>query len=209
MSTAQTPATSLENKRLTVSDLITIGVFSALYFTIVGVCALASMAIFGVVGNLLLPALAALLSGPVFMLMVARVHRFGAITIMGTILALFLFISGHFAISLITGIVFPLIGDAVARISAYRNRLTLICGYVIFSFGCTGPILPLWMMKDAYIANLGRKGKDSAYINTLFSAVNTTSLVIVLIATVVGAVLGALFGLRLMRRHFAKAGVLA
>lgn len=56
--------------RLTVADLINVGVFGAVYFALVGVAALASMAVFGVAGNILLPAIAAVLAGPVFMLMV-------------------------------------------------------------------------------------------------------------------------------------------
>ena len=122
-------------------DYINIGVFSALYFVIVALCALVSNIIFGVAGNLLLPAFAALLAGPVFMLLNARVRAFGAITTMGVVLGLFLFVSGHFATSLITGIAFPLLGDLVARLGAYRNKAALLGGYVLFSFGCAGPIL--------------------------------------------------------------------
>ena len=49
--------------RLTVADLINVGVFGAVYFALVGVAALASMAVFGVAGNILLPAIAAVLAG--------------------------------------------------------------------------------------------------------------------------------------------------
>ena len=79
--------------------------------------------------------------------------------------------------------------------------------YVLVSFGCTGPILPLWMMKDAYIASLERKGKDAAYIDALFGAVNGTTFVVAMVAIVIGALVGGLFGMRLMRRHFLKAAV--
>ena len=193
--------------RLTVADLINVGVFGAVYFALVGVAALASMAVFGVAGNILLPAIAAVLAGPVFMLMVARVRRFGAITLMGLMLGLFLFVSGHFATSLVTAIVFPLAADCIARFGAWRRTWELMLSYVVFSFGCTGPILPLWMMKDAYIASLERKGKDAAYIDALFGAVNGTTFVVAMVAIVIGALVGGLFGMRLMRRHFLKAAV--
>ena len=109
--------------RLTVADLINVGVFGAVYFALVGVAALASMAVFGVAGNILLPAIAAVLAGPVFMLMVARVRRFGAITLMGLMLGLFLFVSGHFATSLVTAIVFPLAADCIARFGGMASPM--------------------------------------------------------------------------------------
>lgn len=120
------PTAQDAKRRLAVPDYINIGVFSALYFVIVALCALVSNIIFGVAGNLLLPAFAALLAGPVFMLLNARVRAFGAITTMGVVLGLFLFVSGHFATSLITGIAFPLLGDLVARLGAYRNKAALL-----------------------------------------------------------------------------------
>ena len=175
--------------RLTVADLINVGVFGAVYFALVGVAALASMAVFGVAGNILLPAIAAVLAGPVLML------------------GLSLFVSGHFATSLVTAIVFPLAADCIARFGAWRRPWALMLSYVVFSFGCTGPILPLWMMKDAYIASLERKGKDAAYIDALFGAVNGTTFVVAMVAIVIGALVGGLFGMRLMRRHFLKAAV--
>lgn len=201
------PTAQDAKRRLAVPDYINIGVFSALYFVIVALCALVSNIIFGVAGNLLLPAFAALLAGPVFMLFNARVRAFGAITTMGVVLGLFLFVSGHFATSLITGIAFPLLGDLVARLGAYRNKTALLGGYVLFSFGCVGPILPIWLMKGAYIASLERKGKDSAYIASLFDHVNTATFAGAMFAIVIGALAGGVFGLALLRRHFAKAGV--
>ena len=78
---------------------------------------------------------------------------------------------------------------------------------MLFSFGCVGPILPIWLMKGAYIASLERKGKDSAYIASLFDHVNTATFAGAMFAIVIGALAGGVFGLALLRRHFAKAGV--
>ena len=43
----------------------------------------------------------------------------------------------------------------------------------MFCYGLTGPILPLWFMKDAYVASLQARGKDSSYIDGVFAHVNT------------------------------------
>ena len=124
------PTAQDTKRRLAVPDYINIGVFSALYFMIVALCALVSNIIFGVAGNLLLPAFAALLAGPVFMLLNARVRAFGATTTMGMVLGLFLFVSGHFATSLVTGIVFPLLGNTTAT-SVILNAVWIWNDYLL------------------------------------------------------------------------------
>lgn len=204
----QQTTTATRSNRFAVADLITTGVFTAIYFVIVAVAALFCNVVLTVAGNLFLPAIAALLAGPVYMLLAARVRTFGPITVMGVVLGLFLVCSGHFALSLVTSAVFPCLADLIAKAGAYRNTAAMLASYVVFSFGCLGPILPLWMMKDAYVASLERKGKDAAYIDLVFSHVNGAMFGVTIAAVVVCALIGGAFGLRMMTRHFEKAGVL-
>ena len=201
-----TPAPRPRRARLSVPDLVTIGVFTALYFVCVTVATFACAVVAGF-GSVFLPAVAALVSGPVFMLMVARIGRFGGITVMGAVLGLFLFVSGHFILSFVTSLVFPVLADLVARLGRYRNRALLLVSYVVFGYGLTGPILPLWFMKDAYVASLEARGKDAAYIADLFAPIDAGSFVAAMAAIAVCGVLGGWFGLRLCAKHFAKAGL--
>ena len=71
-----------KSNKLTVPDLISVGVFTALYFVLVTVATFACVLLPGV-GNILLPAVAALISGSVYMLLAAKLQKFGGITIMG------------------------------------------------------------------------------------------------------------------------------
>lgn len=89
-----------KNNKLTIPDLISIGVFTALYFVLIAIATFASAALVPGFSNVLLPGVAALISGCVYMLMVAKVPHIGAITVMGTVIGLFLFVSGHFASAL-------------------------------------------------------------------------------------------------------------
>ena len=75
----------------------------------------------------------------------------------------------------------------------------------MFCYGLTGPILPLWFMKDAYVASLQARGKDSSYIDGVFAHVNTGTFFIAMIVVLVCALLGGWFGLK---KHFAKTGII-
>lgn len=197
-----------QKKKLSTPDLINIGVYSALYFVLVTVATFASSLLLPGFSNVFLPGIAALISGSVYMLMVAKVPHFGGITIMGTVMGLFLFISGHFAVSLVIGIGCSVLADAIASIGKYKKKRNILLSYIVFSFNLTGPVLPLWLMKDAYVASLVAKGKDTAYIENLFANINTTTLWICLIATALFALIGGLFGEKMMKKHFVKAGII-
>ena len=199
---------SITPNKLTVPDLISVGVFTALYFVFVTVATFTCALLPGV-GNIVLPALAALISGSVYMLLAAKLQKFGGITIMGLVMGLFFFVSGHFVLSFAANIVCGLLADLIAARGKFRSKKLLLVSYVVFSYGLTGPILPLWFMKDAYIANLTARGKDAAYIDTLFAPINNGSFVAAMAAILVCAVLGGLFGQRMMKKHFEKAGIVA
>lgn len=199
---------SITPNKLTVPDLISVGVFTALYFVLVTVATFTCALLPGV-GNIVLPALAALISGSVYMLLAAKLQKFGGITIMGLVMGLFFFVSGHFVLSFATNIVCGLLADLIAVRGKFRSKKLLLVSYVVFSYGLIGPILPLWFMKDAYIANLTARGKDAAYIDTLFAPINNGSFVAAMAAILVCAVLGGLFGQRMMKKHFEKAGIVA
>lgn len=198
----------MKNNRLSIPELISIGVFTALYFVLVTIATFASAAVLPGFSNVLLPGIAALISGCVYMLMVAKVQHFGAITVMGTVIGLFLFVSGHFVVSLIIGVACSVVADLIAQAGKYKNKAGILLSYIVFSYGLTGPVLPLWLMKDAYVESLLAKGKDASYIDSVFAHINTTTLWICIAATLVLSIIGGLFGQKMMKKHFKKAGII-
>lgn len=196
----------MKENKLNVSDLVNTGVYTAIYFMLVFVATLLSSLLPGL-SNVFLPALAALISGAVYMLFVAKVGKFGGITIMGCVMGIFFFVSGHFVLSFAANIIFGVIADLAASIGKYKNKTYLLLSYVLFSYGLTGPILPLWFMKDAYVANLEARGKSALYIANVFGYINTTSFFICIISILVCGIIGGLFGMKLVKKHFVKAGI--
>lgn len=195
--------------KLTVPDLISTGVFTALYFVLVTVATFSSAVIFPGFNNVVLPAFCALISGSVYMLLVAKVQKFGAITVMGVVMGLFFLVSGHFIVSFATNIVMGIAADFIAKAGKYKSKQGILASYVVFSYGLFGPVLPMWFMKDAYVANLEARGKDAAYIADLFANMNYATFGIAVAATLLCALIGGWFGQKMIQKHFVKAGIVA
>ena len=195
--------------KLTVPDLISTGVFTALYFVLVAVATFSSVVIFPGFNNVVLPAFCALISGSVYMLLVAKVQKFGAISIMGIVMGVFFMTSGHFIVSFAANIVMGIVAHFVAKAGDYKSKNGILASYVIFSYGLFGPVLPMWFMKDAYVANLEARGKDASYISDLFANINQATFGIAVAATLICALIGGWFGQKMIKKHFVKAGIVS
>lgn len=195
--------------KLTVPDLISTGVFTALYFVLVAVATFSSVVIFPGFNNVVQPAFCALISGSVYMLLVAKVQKFGAISIMGIVMGVFFMTSGHFIVSFAANIVMGIVADFVAKAGDYKSKNGILASYVIFSYGLFGPVLPMWFMKDAYVANLEARGKDASYISDLFANINQATFGIAVAATLICALIGGWFGQKMIKKHFVKAGIVS
>ena len=194
-------------KNLEISDLISIGVFSALYFVMVAIATFASAFLFGGYAYVLLPAFAALIAGSVYMLMVAKVHKFGAISMMGIVMGVYFFVSGHFVVSFAANIVFGILADFIAKAFDYKNKKGILLSYIVFSYGCTGPVLPMWFLQNQYKANLVARGKSAEYIAQMFANINPTTFIICIVSIFICAFVGGIFGQIMMKKHFVKAGI--
>lgn len=193
--------------KLTIPDLISIGVFTALYFVLVTIATFSSALLFPGFNNVVLPAFCALISGCVYMLLVAKLQKFGGISVMGIVMGLFFMTSGHFIISFAANIVMGIVADFVAKAGNYKSKKGLLLSYVLFSYGLFGPIIPMWFMKDAYVANLEARGKDATYIAELFANINMGTFILAVVLTLVCALIGGWFGQKMIKKHFVKAGI--
>ena len=193
--------------KLTIPDLISIGVFTALYFVLVTIATFSSALLFPGFNNVVLPAFCALISGCVYMLLVAKLQKFGGISVMGIVMGLFFMTSGHFIISFAANIVMGIVADFVAKAGNYKSKKGLLLSYVLFSYGLFGPIIPMWFMKDAYVANLEARGKNATYIAELFANINMGTFILAVVLTLVCALIGGWFGQKMIKKHFVKAGI--
>lgn len=191
-----------------IKDFISVGVYTALYFIMVAISALIVVFIIPGYSYVFIPVISALLTGTIFMLMVAKVPRFGAITIMGSIMGIFFFIMGRFPGALVICILIALTSDAFAFLFKYKSKIGLLLSFIIFSFSTIGPVIPLFIFPNIYAEQLASVGKDASYISSAFADISQNTFYILIIGILIAALVGGLFGQRMMKKHFEKAGII-
>lgn len=196
-------------EQLKIKDIMTTGAFAALYFMCVGLGTLIGI-FFDKSGNMLYaPAFAAVLGATVYYLLIAKLQKFGPVTLLGVIMGLFFFLTGHFFAAMFPALIFGVLADVVASLGKYRSKTMNIISYCIFSFVNSGPIILMWVVKDAYVKSLLARGKDMAYIERVMYDF-TLGHVSWFVATVVlGAIVGSLFAHQLIKKHFITSGMLS
>lgn len=193
-------------KMLKGRDLITIGIFSAIYFVINFIFML--MSGLHPVLWILMPVLISLFAGIPFMLMCARVQKTGAVLLMGLITGLIYFVTGQFTvIILITFVIGCGLGEAVRALSRFGSFRGNALAYVCFSLGMTGSPLPIWLMRESFLAQISEQGMPESYVTTLEAVSSPAMLAVLFAAPVIGAVIGSLIAKGMFRKHFAKAGI--
>ena len=188
-------------KKLKVQDLIAVGIYTAIYFLLMSVCLLILRFVIPGFHNLFIPAVTALFSGIIYLILLNKVPKFGAITIMGTVVGLF-FDFRTFSIGLLPNMICALAADLIQYKTKLKGNVRVLASYIVFSFGLMGPILPLWFMKNAYIDSLVARGKDETYIAGVFAHTSNLMLGLCALAVLIGAVAGLGIGSRLMEKHF-------
>lgn len=187
-------------------ELITIGIFSAIYFVINFIFMLLS----GLhpILWILMPALIALFSGIPFMLMCAKVQKPGAVLLMGLITGLIYFVTGQFTIVILVSFVIACVLGEVTRVfSKYNSFKGNALAFIFFSLGMTGSPLPVWLMRDSFIAQITEQGMPDSYISALKAVSSPAMLVVMFVAPIICALIGSLITKNMFTKHFAKAGI--
>ncbi|MDR1541779.1 MAG: MptD family putative ECF transporter S component [Clostridiales bacterium] len=198
-------ATAIRRK-LKGKDLITIGIFSAIYFVINFVFML--MGGFHPIMWVLMPGLIALFTGIPFMLMAAKVQKPGAVFLMGLIVGLIYFITGQFTVMiLITFVIACGAAELVRHIAKHGSSKGNTAAFVCFSLGMVGLPLPIWLMRDSFLAQIAEQGIPAVYISALEALISPVMFAVLFAAPIVGAMIGTFITRSLFKKHFEKAGI--
>ena len=193
-------------KQLKMHELIFTGVYTAIYFLIVSIVKVVLKFTVPVFDSLFLPAVAAIFSGIIYLLLLQKVPRLGGISVMGSVFGLLFLVTGHFPLSVVPSFVCAILADLIQYKWKASEKLRTMVSYIVFSFGLIGPLLPLWFMKNAYVDSLVRRGKDAAYIEYVFAPITTVSLIVCVLSIIIGSIAGIYFGRKLIAKHFQTKG---
>ncbi|AVQ38468.1 hypothetical protein C7M56_07140 [Clostridium botulinum] len=195
-----------EANKLQIKDLVTIGIFSAIYFVvnlIVMVCGGISPIIW-----IFMPAIIGLLCGVIFMLMTAKVQKFGSILIMSIITALIYFATGQFTVVLLVSFaIVSIIAEFIRRGFGYKSFTGNLIAYAIFSLGMTGSPLPIWLFGDSFLKSIMEQGMSASYVEGLKTLTSTGMLMSMYVVTFIAALIGGFIGKSMLKKHFKKAGI--
>lgn len=192
-------------KGLSVKDLVTTGIFTALMivFTMLGGMFFAPNPVL----TFYMPMGCALLCGPVYLLLVAKVHKRWSITILGIILGFFFFVTGmHWSMAL-GNIGMGIIADIVAGIGAYTNKKLNALSYMLFMLSNTFTYLIFFIDRDRWIRAMLKKGTDASYIETMNTSAASWMPVVIVGGTLLVAAFSAWVGSKMLKKQFEKAGV--
>ena len=190
--------------KLTVKDLISVGIFSVIYF--IGFM-IAGMLGYIPVCVILLPFIAGVLGGIPFTLFVIKTQKFGAVTLMGLIVGILTFLMGQTWMSILFGVVLGLVADLIMKAADYKSTKKNLLAYAVYTLWTIGTMLPMWIMRAEYFESYRNNGGTDAYINSVMNLTPPYMIVVIAALGIVGALIGGVIGKKVLKKHFVEAGI--
>ena len=175
-------------------NILTTLVAALVYFLCIGVGVLLGNLVDHTGNMFYAPAFSALVGGSVYIILLAKVPRFGAITTIGLVISLFFLGSKHGAGAFLPGIICGLAADGIARLGNYRDRIKNTFSFLVFAFSTSGPIFLMWIRPKAYVATLLARGKSQEYIDRIMVAPELDKILLFVSSILLGALIGAVVG---------------
>lgn len=199
--------TSHTAQRLQMKDLVLAAVFTALYFVICFV-----VMWLGVVSPLvwmLTPSLDALIGGTVFVLYLSKVQKPFAVLVLGAIFVLLWGLLGQWWLPLVIGYAVAVLCAELTRKSfGYQSVKGMVISHGFYGLGLFfSSCGTLWFFREKCIALAQGQGFPPEYISQMQALSQWWVFVLLTVVTFLAGVIGGLIGAKLLRKHFAKAGL--
>lgn len=198
--------TNRGNNSLQTKDYISIGVFSLIYFVIAfGIGGIAQMT---PVTFPLMPMIVALFAGSIFMLYTAKIPKKGAVSILGILAGILLFITGMFWMMSAFFILLGFIADYIISSGDFKSFRRNLTAYCIFAIAPMGAYIPMVVMPVQFDKFMQRKGNFSSFAGVIKSiGFNWWAIPAMILGTIICGAIGGFIGKKLLRKHFEKAGI--
>lgn len=195
------------NKGLSVKDLVTTGIFTALVFVfiLIGGMFFATNPVL----TFFMPAGSGLLAGPAFLLMIAKVQKRWSLSIMGVVIGILWFVTGMHWAFVLGYLLMAIVADFVAGAGKYRSKKLNSLAYILFSLGSTGTYILFFVDPNGWAQTMLGNGTEQSYIDTMQATANTGILVAMFAAVLITSAISAFVGCKLLKKQFEKVGITA
>ncbi|MGP1618170.1 MptD family putative ECF transporter S component [Peptostreptococcus stomatis] len=195
----------MEMEKLKIKDLVTIGVFTVIYFVLMFLSGM-----IGIVPILYLayPTVAGIITGIVIMLFMAKVQKPGGLFILGLICSLIVIAMGNTYVILVHALISMAIAEIIRKTGGYKSFKYNMLSFAIFNTWICGFLMQVLLAKDKVIEIAETRGMGYAYIMKLIALLNFSSMILVYIGAIVGGIIGAYIGKAFLKKHFEKAGII-
>ena len=192
----------MDNKKLKVKDLVSIGVFGVIYFAL-----MFGVGMMGMIPILFLiyPTVLAIVAGTVVMLFMAKVQKPWALFIFGMISPLVMFAAGHTYVVVVLSLIVMIIAELIRKIGNYKSFKYNMISYAIFSTWICSSMMQMLLAKEVYVEHCKMMGDD--YVVALEKLITYPHMALVALGAIVGGFIGAYIGKALLKKHFEKAGI--
>ena len=192
-------------EKIEIKDLITVGVFTALYFVVTFLVAcLGFIPIFMAI----MPLIGPIFSGIPLMLYFSKIKHFGMVSITSVIIAILMFIFGHPYPIFVFCIGAGLITELVLRAGRYESIKHCVVGSATFSLWLLGMVIAFFFsFRESYFASIV-DGYGQEYVDKMMSYTPNWMFFAMILMCLVGGTIGGLLGAKVLKKHFRKAGMI-
>ena len=193
----------MDDKKLKVKDLVSIGVFGVIYFAL-----MFGIGMMGMIPILFLiyPTVLGIIAGTVVMLFMTKVQKPWALFIFGMISPLVMFAMGHTYVVAVLSLIVMTIAELIRKIGNYNSFKYNMLSYAVFSTWICSSLMQMLLAKEKYLKmSIEMMGKD--YVDAMEKLITYPHMALVALGAFLGGIIGAYIGKALLKKHFEKAGI--
>lgn len=193
----------MDDKKLKVKDLVSIGVFGVIYFVL-----MFGIGMMGMIPILFLiyPTVLAIVAGTVVMLFMTKVQKPWALFIFGMISPLVMFAAGHTYVVVVLSLIVMIIAELIRKIGNYNSFKYNMLSYAVFCTWICSSLMQMLLAKEKYIEmSVGMMGQE--YADAIENLITYPHMALVALGAFIGGIIGAYIGKALLKKHFEKAGI--
>ncbi len=195
----------MEKEGLKAKDFITVGIFTALLLVVEFACGMLGFIHPYIVASYVV--MIPLVGSIPMMLFYTKIEKFGMLTTMSVLIAIFMFITGMGYLGAPLIIAAGVLADLIAKSGKYKNFKKIALSHGVFCLWICANYFPVIVTADSYRKDLLDGGYSAEYCDNLFRAINEKTIAVLLILCFVFGIIGAFVGKAVVKKHFEKAGI--